>query len=141
MQHPAWCFWRLEYLDNNSIDQITILSNVISRGSKKLHQFDVIDNSFGRSRYFRQNNGYTSHYQRTGRIIDPTECTIPKVNWFQWWKIYENQFVSLCKKYSRKQWTWNSGLIQYPRIWIVDLEDLIIQIFNISSIPRIANEL
>ena len=25
--------------------------------------------------------------------------------------------------------------------WIVDLEDLIIQIFNITSIPRITNEL
>ena len=29
---------------------------------------------------------------------------------------------------------------KHPMYWIVDLEDLIIQIFNISSIPRITNE-
>ena len=29
----------------------------------------------------------------------------------------------------------------HPMQWIVDLEDLIITIFNISSIPRITNEL
>ena len=35
----------------------------------------------------------------------------------------------------------NHGMNNHPMTWIVDLEDLFITIFNISSIPPITNEL
>ena len=81
MNHVAWHFEDLEYLNTINIQYSEILSNVTERGFSKLPFSELMDVRFGRSTFIHFNHFIiTSHCQRTGIIIFSIKCIFTECN-------------------------------------------------------------
>ena len=82
----------------------------------------------------------TSHYQWTGIMLSSSKCIFTECNGLLWWKIYSNHFIrihSILSIIVDKE-SWNA---QSPNVMDCRFGRSNHSVFNISSIPRITNEL